>query len=79
MFCTYFVGSDCKGTDVTYLCRMFIYFILFLFLEPHVVMVQRLFIFPCIYFFLFILHFGMENRTLSQIYGRFYLPIFYSG
>ena len=54
MLCAYFVGSDFKGTDAMYLCKMLIYFILFLFLEPYVgtdVMVLRLFIFYFIYVF----------------------------
>ena len=66
-----------KGIDIMYLCRMLIYFILILLLVPHVgtdVMVLRLFKF--LIYFLFILHSGMEYRTLPQICGRLYLPIF---
>ena len=69
-----------KGTDVTYLCKMLIYFyfIFFLFLKPHVgtdLRVLRLFIIPfnCFYFFL---SSGIEYRTLCQTCGKLYLPMF---
>ena len=79
MLCACFVGVEFKCTDVMYLCRMVIYFIfiLFLFLEPYVgtdVMVLRLLYF--FYLFLFIISSWMEYRTLSQICGMLYLPIF---
>ena len=67
-----------KGTDVMYLCRMLIYFlfhIIFGTLCRHRCYGAEV-IYHFFYFFLFILSSGMEYRSLSQICGRLYFPLF---
>ena len=75
MLCACFVGSE----KILMLCKMLIYFISFFIYPWNLMYVQMLWCCGYLYFchlFLFILSSGMEYRTLSQVRGRLYLPIF---
>ena len=74
MLFAYFVGSDLKGTDVMYLCKMFLYFFILGTSCRHRCHGAEV---VYIYFYFFVyLSSVIEYRTLSQICGRLYLPIF---